>query len=72
MIAREEIGDGTTENMTYRKATGEGGKMGQKRREIQLSVGTMKGMKEERVYVTEGKSITGMLTARRVSKEKEP
>ena len=58
--------------MTYRKATGEGGKMGQERREIQLTVGTMKGMKEERVYVTEGKSITGMLTARKVSKEKEP
>ena len=45
--------------------------MGQDRKERHLTKGTMKGRKAVRVDVTEGKSITGKITSRKVSKENE-
>ena len=44
--------------------------MGQERKEVHLTGGTVKGRKEVRVDVTEGKSITGKITARKLSREK--
>ena len=48
---------------------GDGGKMGQERKEVHLTGATIKGMKAVRVDVIEGKSTTGMITARKVSRE---
>ena len=66
MIAREEIGERTTDNDIQE---GERGKMGQERRDVHVTGGTMKGRKEVRVDVTEGKLLTGKITARKVSRE---
>jgi hypothetical protein len=46
VIAKEEIGERTTENTTYRKATGEGEKRKQERKEVHLTGGTMKGRRQ--------------------------
>ena len=46
--------------------------MGKERKEVHLTGGTMNGRKAVRVDETEGKSIAGMITARKASREKEP
>ena len=66
MMARKTNGERTTENITFRKVTGEkmtlqkeGGTMGQERRDVCVTGGNMKGRNEVREDVTKGKSITG-------------
>ena len=62
---RKTNGERTTENMAWRKVTGEKvtveeeGKMGQERREVHVTGGKMKGRNEVRVDVLKGMSITG-------------
>ena len=73
---RKTNGERTTENMAWRKVTGEKvtveeeGKMGQERREVHVTGGKMKGRKEVGVDVEKGKSITGMMTGRKEAGKK--
>ena len=81
MIARKTNRERPTENMTCRRMTGEklwekltvekeGWTMGQKRREVDATERKMKGRKEVRVDVTKCKSITAMMTGRKVTGKK--
>ena len=44
--------------------------MGQERREVHVTGGKIKGRNEVRVYVSKGKSITGMVTGRKEAGKK--
>ncbi|KAK2193944.1 hypothetical protein NP493_4g04000 [Ridgeia piscesae] len=76
-IARNTNGEGTTENMTCRKVTGEketvekdGRTRGQETKEVDATGGKMRGRKEVRVDVTKRKSIIRMMAGRKEAGKK--